>query len=106
MRKLLILAATLSLGTLALASDMDFTPPVEGSTYDQILAAQVNEFQSTEAANLAAREFNAQPESFGNSEPGSMASDENSQNASENSYDQTIAAQAQQNRLAVEASRF
>jgi hypothetical protein len=104
----LLLIATLSLTTVAwaqpMADDMDNTQSADQDFYSQNVSVQADlNTRILDANRLIA---SSQSESWSASEePGSMAADTGAQNTDEDFYDQTVAIQANVNRLLADANR-
>src|ERR1700687_894839 len=108
MRKLLLIA-TLSLGTFAFAQTMNSktgdAQPAGNDSYNQKIAAQTKLQVAGQAANSASATFSAKSEGSKDAQPGSMASNAGSQNAGDEFYSRHIVAQANANKLALDANR-
>lgn len=108
--KKLLLIATFSLGTFALAQpmagNMDDAQSAGHDFYNQTVAAQAKHNGLFPAANALSALPTAQSGSWSGTQPGSMALNTGSQSADEDDYSQTIAVQANVNRFSQAANRF
>jgi hypothetical protein len=108
--KKLLLIATLSLGTFALAQpmagNMGDAQGADHDFYNQTVAAQAKHDSLFLAANALSTLPSAQSESLSGSQPSSMAANAGSQSTGDDFYNQTIAAQAKENSLFEAANRF
>ena len=108
--KTLLLIATLSLGTFALAqpmaSNMGDAQGAGRDFYNQTVAAQAKHNSLFLAANALSASPPAQLESLNGSQPGSMAANAGSQSTGDDFYNQTIAAQANETGLIQAAGKF
>jgi hypothetical protein len=108
--KKLLLIATLSLGTFALAQPMaGNTGDAQGADhniYNQTVAAQAKHNSASLSAKALSAAPPAQSESLSGTQPSSMAANAGSQSRGDDFYNQTIAAQAKENILNLSANRF
>ena len=108
--KNILLIATLSLGTFALAhpmaSNKGDAQGADHDSYNQTVAAQAKHNSLFVAANALSASPPAQSESLSGSQPSSMAANAGSQSTGDDFYNQTIAAQAKENGLIQAANRF
>jgi hypothetical protein len=106
----LLLIATLSLGTFALAqpmtSNMGDAQNADHDFYNQTVAAQAKHNSLFWAANALSAPPPAQLASLSGSQPGSMAANAGSQSTGDDFYNRTIAAQTKENSLFEAANRF
>jgi hypothetical protein len=108
--KNILLIATLSLGTFALAQPMASNKgDAQGADHDfynQTVAAQAEHNSLIVAANALSASPPAQLESVRGTQPSSMAANAGSQSTGDDLCNQTIAAQAKENGLILAASKF
>ncbi len=106
MQKLLLIA-TLSLGTFAMAqstaSNMGEAQRADHDLYNQIVAAQAKQNSLFLAANALAA---SSPAQWSGTPPSSMAANVGSRNADVDVFSQTVAVQANANRLLKAAHQF
>jgi len=106
----LLLIATLSLGTFAMAQTMDSNignaQRTDHDSYNQTVAAQAEHNSLFLAAHAISPPSAAQSESWSGTQPSSMAASIGSQSADEDVYSETIAVQANMNRILKEAHQF
>jgi hypothetical protein len=104
------LIATLSLGTFALAqpmaSNMGDAQNADRDFYSQNVGAQAEQNSIILSVNALSASPSVQSESLSGNQPGSMASDTDSQSADRDFYSQTITEQANANRVRLSAKRF
>jgi hypothetical protein len=109
MRKLLLIA-TLSLATFAwvntAAGNMADTQRADEASYQQTIAAHADLHSRVQAAIAASAASPGESDRLSGSQPSSMASNAGLQSASEDFYNQTIAAQANLHSLAKAANQF
>lgn len=109
MQKLLLIA-TLSLGTVGLAqtmaSNMGETQRADHDFYNQTVAAQAEHNSLFLAAHAISPPSPAQSERWSGTHPSTMAANIESQSADEDVYSETIAVQANMNRLLKAANKF
>ena len=108
--KKLLLIATLSLGTFALAqpmaSNMGGAQGADHDFYNQTVAAQAKHNTASLAANTLSAAPPAQSGSLSGTQPSSMAANAGSQSAGDDFYNQTIAAKANETGLIQAAGKF
>jgi len=106
----LLLIATLSLGTFAMAQTMDSNignaQRTDHDFYNQTVAAQAEHNSLFLDAHAISPPSPAQSERWSGTHPSSMAANIKSQSADEDVYSETIAVQANINRILKEAHQF
>jgi len=106
----LLLIATLSLGTFAMAQTMDSNignaQRTDHDFYNQTVAAQAEHNSFFLAAHAISPPSPAQSERWSGTHPSSMAANIKSQSADEDVYSETIAVQANMNRILKAAHQF
>jgi len=106
----LLLIATFSLGTFAMAQTMDSNignaQRTDHDVYNQTVAAQAEQNSLFLAANALSASSPAQSGSWSSTQPSSMAANVGLPSANEDVYSETIAVQANMNRILKEAHQF